>query len=154
MGAGRVAFDFVLRLVCAGFHRMTFDLRIAGHFANDRALNLALRRIPRHFIAFLEIAFRHKSTLDGFGNNFCGLRSDNRMNRNLATCGFGATIRLEGDDAIGFGEERVIDAHADICARQKARAALTNQNAAGGNGLSAEGLDAQSLRVGIAPVAR
>ena len=63
-------------------------------------------------------------------------------------------VRGEFDDAVREREERVILPDADVLPGVKPRAALADENVAREHLLAAELLDAQTLRVGIAPVAR
>jgi hypothetical protein len=55
-------------------------------------------------------------------------------------------------DAVGQCEERVIFPHADVLAGANARSALADQDVARNDGLPAEPLDAQALRVRVAAV--
>src|SRR6266571_1392190 len=56
--------------------------------------------------------------------------------------------------AVDRGEKRVIGSPPDILARMKLRPALAHDDAARGDELPAEALDAEVFRIGIAPVAR
>src|SRR5207247_10284705 len=53
-----------------------------------------------------------------------------------------------------FGKQRVVLAPADILARFQPRCPLPYDNRTAGHQLSAEDLDAKTLRVGVAPVFR
>src|SRR5258706_7350066 len=64
-----------------------------------------------------------------------------------------ATI-TELDNTGDLGKKGVVLATTDVVARLQASAALAHNDAAAGNQLSAEGLYAEALRVGIAPVSR
>ena len=70
------------------------------------------------------------------------MRSDRDNVHQLAAQG---ALDREGHLAVDLGEQRVILAHADVFAGMHARAALAYDDAAGGNDLLAESLDAQSL---------
>jgi hypothetical protein len=61
---------------------------------------------------------------------------------------------LKLHDTVDHCEERVVTAYADIASRMHLRAALAYENASGSDPLSAEALDAEALRITIAPVAR
>jgi hypothetical protein len=65
-----------------------------------------------------------------------------------------AAARRDLDRAGGAGEERVVLAHADAVACLEARAALAHDDLAAGDGLAGEDLDAEHLRIRVAPVAR
>lgn len=52
---------------------------------------------------------------------------------------------LEGDGALGDGEECVVAALFDVFAGMKLGAALTNDDFAWGDGFAAEALDAEAL---------
>ena len=58
----------------------------------------------------------------------------------------------ELDDPVGKRKEGVIATDADVGSWIEARASLTNQNISRDDALAAETLDAETLRVGIAPV--
>jgi len=60
---------------------------------------------------------------------------------------------VKADVAVGKGEEGVIAAHADIGAGVKLRAALTNEDGAGEDELSAKAFYAETLAVAVAAVA-
>src|SRR6478672_3723124 len=74
--------------------------------------------------------------------------------------------RLDADDAAaravvlelhapgGLGEDRVVLAEAGVQARLKTAAALADNDGAAGDDVAVVRLDAEPLRVGIAPVAR
>jgi len=51
-----------------------------------------------------------------------------------------------------LGEERIIPSFADIGARMKPRTSLSNENAARGDHLATEGLDAEHLGIRVPPV--
>ena len=61
---------------------------------------------------------------------------------------------LEADDAIDLGIDRVILANANIVANPKLGSALPDNNCAGANQLAIVSLDAQSLGLAVAAVAR
>ncbi len=63
-----------------------------------------------------------------------------------------ALTTLEGNNAVGEGEERVVAAHADILARIVNRAALANDDVAGDASLTTPDFHAESLRSGLAAV--
>jgi len=58
------------------------------------------------------------------------------------------------DYAVSDGEERVILGTHDVLARMPFRPALANKNIAGLDKFAAEFLDAQSLCIAVAPIAR
>ena len=55
-------------------------------------------------------------------------------------------------DAVGQCVERVIFSESDVFARTNTRTALTHQDVARNDGLTAESLDAEALSVGVAAV--
>ena len=63
-----------------------------------------------------------------------------------------AALVLEPHDAIDESEQAVVLGAADVLAGLVASAALADQNAAAGDDLSAETLDAEPLSVGVASV--
>ena len=65
---------------------------------------------------------------------------------------FAITVHRKLYDAVGQCEERVVFAHADVLARANARSALADQDVARNDDLTAEALDTQALRVGVAAV--
>ncbi len=62
-------------------------------------------------------------------------------------------LAVEGDDAVGESEERVVLAAADVPAGVVARAALPDDDGASGHDAAAINLDAQALAVGVTTVA-
>ena len=67
----------------------------------------------------------------------------------------GANLEVKVPDGTGcFSEQGVVAPAADVDTRVELRAALTHQNLAGLDDLTAEPLDAQPLRSGITTVAR
>src|SRR5690554_2674476 len=64
------------------------------------------------------------------------------------------TLDAELDLAVDEREQRVVATQADARTRVELGAALANDDVAGIDGLAAEDLDAQVLRVGVAAVAR
>src|SRR3990167_3624658 len=75
---------------------------------------------------------------------FLGGRQHNLRRDNAHRLALQSTFNAEGHLAVNLGEQRVILAHADILARVHLGAALTDDNAAGGNQLLAKSLDAQT----------
>src|SRR5205823_1835549 len=65
-----------------------------------------------------------------------------------------AAARAELHHAVGLGEQRVVAAEADVEARVPLRAALADDDRPRGDGLTAVALDPESLRLGVATVAR
>src|SRR3954471_20142707 len=64
------------------------------------------------------------------------------------------TLDLEAHVSVHQGEQRVVLAHADVGAGMELGAALAHDDGTGADEFAAEGLDAQHLRLGIAPVSR
>src|SRR2546430_414272 len=62
-------------------------------------------------------------------------------------------LSLEADDAVDLREQGVVVAAAHVEAGLEARAALPHQDAAAGDELAAESLDAEHLRVRVPAVA-
>ena len=63
-----------------------------------------------------------------------------------------AAVLVELDLAVNQGEQGPVATDTHILARMKLGAALPDDDAAGGDGLGAESLDAQTLGIAIAPV--
>lgn len=60
---------------------------------------------------------------------------------------------VEGYPAIFQSEKSVVAAHADVCARVEASAALANDDVTRDDDFAAEFLDAEAFGIAIAPVA-
>ena len=58
----------------------------------------------------------------------------------------------KSDGAVGLGEERIVVTTADVDAGVELRAALADDDRAGGDGLPTEHFHTEHLRVGIAAV--
>src|SRR3989338_786220 len=111
-------------------------LRVLSCRCASGAPNLAARM---HFYNFTKQK-SPASTARLSGGRQHNLRRDNAHRLALQS-----TFNAEGHLAVNLGEQRVILAHADILARVHLGAALTDDNAAGGNQLLAKSLDAQTL---------
>src|SRR5580765_2699446 len=64
------------------------------------------------------------------------------------------TCRLEDDGAVALGEDRVVAPDPCTGAGTEARAALAHDDRSRGDALAVEDLDAEHLRVRVAPVPR
>ena len=64
-----------------------------------------------------------------------------------------ASAPRELHDALGEGEQRVVLAHADICAGEVLGAPLAQDDVAGDDALAAKLLHTQALALGVAAVA-
>src|SRR5215475_5411646 len=61
---------------------------------------------------------------------------------------------LESDDAVRLREQREVDAEADVPAREEPRAALPDEDRAGGHPLTREALDPEHLGLAVPTVPR
>src|SRR5262245_6127768 len=96
----------------------------------------------------LEIKKPYRADRAFLGRFFC-LLSRHHADRLLA----GRALEVELDPAAHLRVERMVLAHADVVAGMDLGSALPHDDAAGGDELSAVGLDAQALGLGIAAVA-
>lgn len=65
---------------------------------------------------------------------------------------FGFADPLKFDDSVCQGEQRIIAAHSDVCARVHSCSSLPDKNTAREHFLASEALDAESLGIAVAPV--
>ena len=72
---------------------------------------------------------------------------DDRNDR-FFLCAFSSKL----NDAVSQSKQGMVFAYANVVASMKLGTALTHDDAAGVNGLTAVGLDAQSFRLGIAAI--
>ena len=174
------AIDAVWRIesarLIAGLARIVRDVGLAEELAQD-ALVAALEQwpesgVPRNPGAWLMATAKHRA-IDLLRRNKLLERKHEELGRELETQQERAVADVDaaidnhmGDDllrlaapselhgAVDHGEQRIVLAHADVAAREEARAALPQDDIAGSDDLTAEFLDAEALGVRVAAVAR